>query len=172
MLRDKKVHPSANNSGRAPLGRALWLSGVLLAMVVGGCSQNLVTVKNAADFEQQVLKSDRPVLIHFSKAGCSMCAVLSPTMGRLANEYDGRATVAEYTLMDLSFTVLNHRVQKMYDIACYPTVILFVKGRPTRKWVVHYEANDYRKALDEAIDAWGVQPSGGGSLPQIRSPGR
>ena len=42
------------------------------------------------NFEQEVLKSDKPVLIDFWAQWCGPCRMLSPTISEIAEEYIGR----------------------------------------------------------------------------------
>lgn len=47
------------------------------------------------NFEQEVFKSDKPVLIDFWAPWCGPCAMLSPVISEFAEEYDGRIKVCK-----------------------------------------------------------------------------
>jgi len=67
-------------------------------------------------FEQQVLMSDRPVLVEFCATWCSPCRRFEPTIDALAREYDGRVTVAK---VDFD---MNRQLAERYNIRRTPTV--------------------------------------------------
>ena len=49
----------------------------------------------SANFENEVLKSDKPVLIDFWAAWCGPCKMLSPVISEIAEEYEGRVKVCK-----------------------------------------------------------------------------
>ncbi len=54
-----------------------------------------VSEANDGNFEQIVLKSDRPVLVDFWAEWCGPCRRLAPTIEALAEQYDGSARVVK-----------------------------------------------------------------------------
>ena len=48
---------------------------------------------NDTNFEQEVLKSDQPVLVDFWATWCAPCRMMTPTVESIASEYAGRAKV-------------------------------------------------------------------------------
>lgn len=143
----------ADSTGRRRLTSAAGFALAALALLAGGCgSRNLVPLASSRDFQRQVLQANRPVMVQFYKEGCAWCALLEPHLDRLAEEYQGRAVFAKYCLKNWLGGVTNWELRRKYDIGYYPTVILFVNGQMTKKWVVHYDIKSYRKALDEALN--------------------
>ena len=78
--------------------------------------------------------------------------------------------MAEYVLMSACFEVQSNELKQKYDISAFPTVILFVNGRVRQRWVLDYNLDHYRQALD-AVLAEGAatrpsprtgKPAGGG----------
>jgi thioredoxin 1 len=142
-------------AGRAG-GRGLRLVAgfglIALALPVGGCGGgSLMSLNGSADFQRQVLQSEKPVMVQFSKTGCTWCALLEPALAQLADDYQGRAVFAKYCLMNWLFGVTNWDLKSKYDIRWYPTVILFVNGREKQRWVAQYDIKSYRKAMDDAL---------------------
>jgi thioredoxin 1 len=106
-----------------------------------------------ADFDAQVLKADKPVLIDFYKEGCAYCAMLDPTMDTLANEYDGRVKIASFRALTFVFGVPCPAIKDRYDVVFVPTVILFINGQEKHRWTSEFDTNAYRKVLNAVVPA-------------------
>jgi thiol-disulfide isomerase/thioredoxin len=136
---------------------ASMVAWAILCVVAGGCpgcgGEKMTPIANAAQFKEAVLKADRPVLVDFYKGGCPTCLALNPKMDQLAEEYKGRVIVAKFMLMQTYFAVTSPQLKDTYDIQYYPTVILFVNGRATCRFLRDYDLAPYRKAIDEALIA-------------------
>jgi len=74
------------------------------------------------DFEQKVLKSDRPVLIDYWAEWCGPCKMIAPAIDQIAEEYAGRLTVAK---MDIDS---NAATPQQYGIRGIPTLMIFKEG--------------------------------------------
>ena len=121
------------------------------AMGCGGGSRVVHVPETVADFDAQVLKADKPVLVDFYKEGCAYCALLEPTMDTLANEYDGRAKIASFRALTFVFGVPNEQIKDRYDVVFLPTVILFVNGQEKHRWTSDFDINSYRKVLNTVV---------------------
>ncbi len=110
-------------------------------------------IKGEEEFDRLIADSGRPVLVEFYKGGgCPTCLVITPLLKRLAREYAGRVVFARMELMKPWFVIACPAVRRRYRIApLFPTVILFVGGRPRRRWIINYSLASYRKALDKAV---------------------
>ena len=75
------------------------------------------------NFEQEVLKSNQPVLVDFWAAWCGPCRMIAPTVEALANDYAGRAKVAKVNVDENQVTPAHYRVQGI------PTLLLFKDGQ-------------------------------------------
>ncbi len=75
------------------------------------------------NFDEQVLKSDRPVLVDFWAPWCAPCRVMAPEVEAIANEYTGRAKVGKLNVDD------NLSVAGRYNIRGIPTLLLFKDGQ-------------------------------------------
>ncbi|NCA92079.1 thioredoxin [bacterium] len=80
------------------------------------------------NFEQEVLKSDKPVLIDFYANWCGPCKMLSPVIEKLAEELDyakvGKINVDEENSLAASFGVMS-----------IPTIVVMKNGKVTNKAV-------------------------------------
>ena len=59
-----------------------------------------------SDFEEIVLKSDRPVVVDFWAAWCGPCKMIAPALDELADTYAGRAKVVKIDIDQKRFAVL------------------------------------------------------------------
>lgn len=125
---------------------------VFLLAMAGGCAGGKMTpIRDAAEFKEVVLKSDRPVVVDFYKSGCPTCIALDGPMDKLAEEYKGRAIVAKFMLMQATSAVTSPELRDKYNIWNFPTVILFVNGREKWRFLRRYDLDEYRKAINEAL---------------------
>ena len=96
------------------------------------------------NFENEVLKSDQPVLVDFWAEWCMPCRMLTPTIEKLAKDYNGKVKVGKLD------TDANRDVAMKYSISAIPTVILFRNGQVAQKFVGLRQERDFKEALDAA----------------------
>jgi thioredoxin 1 len=113
--------------------------------------EGVLAITSGKEFQREVLKADRPVLVMFSKTACPTCVMLGPVMKKLAREYKGRVVVAKYKHYNPILRLTSKEIMKRYRVYLVPTVILFVNGQERRRWFMKYRAADYRKALDRVL---------------------
>src|SRR5829696_7061066 len=88
-------------------------------------------VKDVSDsnFESDVLKSDKPVLVDFWAPWCAPCRMLAPTVEAVAQNFEGSASVVKLNVDD------NPAVSQRYGIKGIPTLILFKNGTEAERVV-------------------------------------
>ena len=94
------------------------------------------------NFEAEVLKSDKPVLVDFWAEWCMPCRMLGPTIEKLAKDYAGRVKVGKVD------TDSNRDVSMRYGISAIPTVILFRDGKVAQKFVGLRQEKEFKEVLD------------------------
>ena len=85
-------------------------------------SSDVVTLEDGT-FEQEVLKSDTPVLVDFWATWCGPCKAIAPLVDELAKEYKGKLKVAK---LDIDS---HQQVPQKYGIRSIPTLLVFKGGR-------------------------------------------
>ena len=83
---------------------------------------NSTVVLTDQNFEQEVLKSDKPVLVDFWAVWCAPCRMVAPTVEAIADEYAGRAKVGKVNVDE------NMGVTSRYSVRGIPTLMLFKNG--------------------------------------------
>ena len=91
-------------------------------------SQWLIDVTDA-NFDEEVLKSEIPVLVDFWAAWCAPCRMLTPTVEAIAEKYQGRAKVTKLNVDE------NNQTSYKYNIKGIPTLLLF-KGGVVKEQIV------------------------------------
>jgi thioredoxin 1 len=73
-------------------------------------------------FESDVLQAEHPVLVDYWAEWCGPCKMIAPILEEIADEYDGRLTVAKLNIDD------NANTPPKYGIRGIPTLMLFKGG--------------------------------------------
>lgn len=76
-----------------------------------------------ASFEQDVLKSEIPVLVDFWAPWCGPCRMVGPVVDEIAQQYDGKLKVVKVN------TDENPTVASQYGIRSIPTLMIFKGGQ-------------------------------------------
>ena len=93
------------------------------------------------NFNEMVLKSEKPVLVDFFADWCGPCRMVSPVIEEIAKTYEGKIVVGK---VDVD---ANSAVAGRYGVMSIPTVVLFDGG----KEVVRRVGSDTKEAYEEMI---------------------
>lgn len=84
-------------------------------------SENITYVTDGS-FEEDVLKSDQPVLVDYWAEWCGPCKMIAPILDEIAAEYDGKLKVAKLNIDE------NPATPPKFGIRGIPTLMLFKGG--------------------------------------------
>lgn len=76
-----------------------------------------------SNFEQEVIKSDKPVVVDFWAVWCGPCKLIAPIMEEFANEYDGKIKIAKVDVDN------NPNIAIKFGIRSIPTILFFKEGK-------------------------------------------
>ena len=108
-------------------------------------ASNAIMEVNVSNFDQDVLKSEKPVLIDFWAAWCGPCRALAPIVDELATAYEGKVTVAK---MDVD---RNTATPMRYGVRGIPTLLVFKGGQVKEQIVGYVPKEQIQKAIDKHL---------------------
>jgi thioredoxin len=91
-------------------------------------SDKIVHVTDAS-FDQEVLKSETPVLVDFWAPWCGPCRAIAPILDDLASEYNGRLKIAKINVDD------NPQTPGRYGVRGIPN-LLIIKGGQVKEQII------------------------------------
>ena len=77
-----------------------------------------------SNFENEVIKSDKPVLVDFWAEWCAPCRIIAPIIEEIASEFSGQLKVGKVDVDG------NPQVSMNYGIRSIPTLLIFKDGKP------------------------------------------
>ena len=82
-----------------------------------------------ANFEELVIKSEKPVIVDLWAEWCGPCRMLTPIVEEMAKEYEGRAVIGKLNVDD------NPTITAKFGVRNIPTVLFFKGGEIADKQV-------------------------------------
>ena len=107
-------------------------------------SQQIVHVTDSS-FEQDVLKSNVPVLLDFWAEWCGPCKMIAPILDQIAPEYAGKVVVAKMNVDE------NPKTPMKFNVRGIPTLILFKNGQAEGQKIGSVRKADVAAFLDSKL---------------------
>ena len=97
------------------------------------------------NFEEEVLKSDKTVLVDFWAAWCGPCRMLGPVISDIAEKYDGQVIVGKVNVDDEMALALK------YNVSSIPMVALFKDGKLVDSAVGYQSKSDMEDMIKAVL---------------------
>ncbi|MCB9501320.1 MAG: thioredoxin [Deferribacteres bacterium] len=98
-----------------------------------------------SNFEQEVLNSDKPVLVDFWAEWCGPCKMIGPIVEELANEYSGAIKIAKLNVDEHGI------VAGTYGIRSIPTLLIFKDGEIADTIIGAVPKSELKRHLDPFV---------------------
>lgn len=107
---------------------------------------NFTKAVTDAEFEQNVIKSETPVLVDFWAEWCGPCRMIAPSVEAVAEQFDGKAGVYKMNVDE------NMNVPQQYGIRGIPTLIVFKGGQEQERIVGAVSREAIAKVVEKYVD--------------------
>jgi thioredoxin 1 len=98
-----------------------------------------------ANFEELVIKSDKPVMVDFWAEWCGPCRMITPLLVELTKEYEGKAVIGKVDVDS------NPGITGKYSVMNIPTILFFKNGQVVDKHVGAAPKHKFTEKLDNLL---------------------
>jgi thioredoxin 1 len=100
---------------------------------------------NDGNFESEVLKSDKPVLVDFWATWCGPCRMVGPVVEEIAKDYEGKLKVGKLNVDESSQTAVQ------YGIMSIPSLLFFKGGKVIDQIIGAVPKQHFVEKIDKII---------------------
>ncbi len=100
---------------------------------------------NEQNFDEEVLKSELPVLVDFYADWCGPCKMMAPIVSQLAEEYEGKIKIGKVNVDD------SNQLAGQYQIRNIPSFIIFKNGQAVEKYVGSMKKTELEEKLTAVL---------------------
>ena len=100
---------------------------------------------NDNNFDEVVMKADKPVIVDFWAEWCGPCRMIAPVIDEISKEYSGKAIVTKCDVDE------SPSVAAQFGIRNIPTVLFFKDGKVADKQVGAVPKKNYADKLDALL---------------------
>lgn len=93
------------------------------------------------NFEEEVIKSETPVLVDFWATWCGPCRMIAPELEKLGEETEGKLKIGKVNVDE------QPALAAKFKIEAIPTLILFEKGEAVKKFVGYSTAKELKEKI-------------------------
>ncbi len=97
------------------------------------------------NFEKEVLKSKKPVLVYFFAPWCGPCKLAGPVIDELADEYKGKVVIGKVNVDE------EKELAQKYNVMGVPTVIMFKDGKEAERKVGFPGKEGYEEMVKKSL---------------------
>lgn len=105
----------------------------------------MISILKDEDFDREIAKAEKPILVDFWMEGCGPCLRLAPILEKLAKDFSDK----------IIFTKVNVHmipaVAQRYEINAVPMMILFSQGKPVSGFMGLRPEEEIRSWLEESL---------------------
>ncbi len=100
-----------------------------------------------ADFEEKVLKNDKPVMVDFYAEWCGPCKMAAPILEELAETYADTVVIGKLDVDE------SNQMAAEYGVMSIPTVIVFKEGKEVERKIGFGGKTGYEELLKQVVSS-------------------